>query len=240
MTNTAPNTCQTLRARIETVGFSVENRPIGLYFYEPDSQSISQLDTLFIGVFHGDEGISAQLLYRWINQMENQGLEKAAGKPFPPFAILPVLNPDGQLKNQRINANGVDLNRNWPTKDWVQENQDTPYYNGPSPASEPETQVLLNILEKYQPKKIISIHSPYKVLNIDGPARPLAEAMSALSGYPVTEDIGYATPGSFGTYCGKERNIPVVTLELPDQEELDDSIWQDNHPALVEALWFQA
>ncbi|MEB3287105.1 MAG: M14 family zinc carboxypeptidase, partial [Vampirovibrionales bacterium] len=226
-----------LRPDIKTVGFSVENRPISLYLYgnEKIKTERHKLNTLFIGVFHGDEGISAQLLLRWVNHMENTGLKD---NNFPPFGIIPVLNPDGHIKNQRVNANGVDLNRNYPTKDWQEENKGTIYYSGKSPASEPETQTLLSVLEQYQPGKIITVHSPYKVINFDGPARGLAEAMGKASGYPVTEDIGYATPGSFGTYLGKERHLAVITLELPDQEEIDERVWQDNHPSLEAALLY--
>ena len=37
--------------------------------------------------------------------------------------------------------------------------------------------------------------------------------------YPVEGDIGYPTPGSFGTWAGIEKNIPTITLEL--DEEID-------------------
>ena len=32
-------------------------------------------------------------------------------------------------------------------------------------------------------------------------------------------DLGYPTPGSFGTYCGIERNIPTITLEYDEKED---------------------
>ena len=87
------------------------------------------------------------------------------------------------------------------------------------------------------------------MLNFDGPARPVAEAMAKTSGYPVVEDIGYPTPGSFGTYAGKIRQIPVVTLELPpnpddpiDPElplpEPFEQVWKDNWASLEAAIRF--
>jgi hypothetical protein len=39
--------------------------------------------------------------------------------------------------------------------------------------------------------------------------------MSEASGLPVKEHIGYETPGSLGSYLGKERGVPTITLELP-------------------------
>lgn len=230
-----------LKPTMETLGFSRENRPIGIYWYGDPKPT---LNTLLVGAFHGDEEISAQLLFRLINAFENypeqyQRVIKPAKKSDPPvsFAILPVLNPDGLVISQRVNAAKVDLNRNYPTKDWQEENQDTIYYSGPSAGSEPETQIMIDLIKKYKPAKIISVHSPYKVINYDGPALKLAKAMSEKCGYPVVDDIGYATAGSFGTYAGKERKIAVITLELPEDEPIDQ-VWTDNHDALIESILF--
>ena len=35
----------------------------------------------------------------------------------------------------------------------------------------------------------------------------------------VKKDIGYPTPGSFGTYAGIERNIPIITIELDEKRD---------------------
>lgn len=220
----------------KTLGYSVQNRPIDGVFFGPSTPET--LDTLFIGVFHGDEGISGALLERLIEAWTSA---RFVGAPpdftRQPVLIVPVLNPDGLAAETRVNANGVDLNRNYPTPEWREENRDTPYYSGPSPASEPETRLVMEWIERYRPRKIITVHSPYKVLNFDGPARSLAEAMSAHSGYEVVEDIGYPTPGSFGTYAGKIRRIPVVTLELPENEPLE-AVWKDNAASLEAAARF--
>lgn len=61
------------------------------------------------------------------------------------------------------------------------------------------------------------MHAPYKVVNYDGPAEKFAKSISKIIGYPVEASIGYPTPGSFGTYCGVERNIPTITLELDEE-----------------------
>ncbi len=230
-----------LAPKLETLGFSRENRPVGIYWYGDPKPT---LDTLLVGAFHGDEEISAQLLFRLINAFENypdqyQRVLKPAKKtdPVKNFAILPVLNPDGLVIAQRMNAAKVDLNRNYPTKDWQEENQDTTYYSGPAAGSEPETQIMMGLIKTYKPRKIISVHAPYKVINYDGPALKLAKAMSEKCGYPVVDDIGYATPGSFGTYAGKERKISVITLELPEDEPLDD-VWHATHDALIESILY--
>ena len=39
--------------------------------------------------------------------------------------------------------------------------------------------------------------------------------MSCICGLPTKGDIGYPCPGSMGAYYGWERELPVITLELP-------------------------
>ena len=124
----------------------------------------------------------------------------------------------------------MDLNRNFPTKNWELSEEKNSYYSGNAPASEIETKFLIEIIEEYKPGKLLTLHTPYKVVNYDGSAKEIAEKMSELNGYPVQEDIGYPTPGSFGTYCGIERNIPTITLELPENEPVE-KLWEDNKKA---------
>ena len=144
--------------------------------------------------------------------------------------FIPCLNPDGLSQNSRTNANNVDLNRNFPTKNWGKNEGEnatcddctTAYYGGKTPASEIETQFVINIIEKYSPKLILTIHAPYKVVNYDGPAKDIAEKISTIIGYPTEGSIGYPTPGSFGTYCGVERNIPTITLEMDEEAPIEN------------------
>jgi protein MpaA len=227
---------QTRLGSRKVLAYSVQSRPIEGIFFGPESPIT--LDTLFIGVFHGDEGISAELLNALVVLWE-QGKAVEAPLDFEnrPVLVVPVLNPDGLAVETRVNANRVDLNRNYPTPEWEECNQDGPYYSGKAPGSEPETRLVMELIERYSPKKIITVHSPYKVINFDGPARALADAMAAKSGYEVVEDIGYPTPGSFGTYAGKIRQISVVTLELPEDESLEQ-VWKDNASSLEAAVRF--
>jgi len=207
---------------------------IPVHFY-PQKSDCQTLDTLFIGAFHGDEPFSADLLNRFKDVLETNWPETLP-KTLP-FAVIPVLNADGLAHNRRTNQNGVDLNRNFPTQNWVEENAGDIYYSGPAASSEPETQFLVDFIAQYQPRKIVSIHTPYRVINYDGPAEDLAYAMAKQNGYVVTDDIGYPTPGSFGTYCGIERNIPVITLELSEDEPFE-TVWAQNYPALLAAIRF--
>lgn len=184
---------------------------------------------LIIGVFHGDEPQGKYLIERYlkekyhltdIGEIERRGI------------FIPCLNPDGMQNNTRTNANGVDLNRNFPTKNWGVNKGDnatcndetTAYYGGKSPASEIETKFVIDIIEKYSPSLILTLHAPYKVVNYDGPAEQIAQKISDIINYPVEASIGYPTPGSFGTYCGVERNIPTITLELDEEIPVEELV----------------
>ncbi len=143
--------------------------------------------------------------------------------------FIPCLNPDGMQLGTRTNANGVDLNRNFPTKNWGEDTSqagDNPadYFGGKSGGSEIETQFVIDVIEKYKPELIITLHAPYKIVNYDGPAEEIAEKISKIIKYPVEASIGYPTPGSFGTYAGIERQIPTITLELDETCPVEDLI----------------
>ncbi len=159
---------------------------------------------LVIGVFHGDEPQGDFLIKEYLKLNQNSEI-----------LFIPCLNPDGMSLNQRQNSNGVDLNRNFPTKNWEKVNDKT-FYGGEIPNSEIETKFMVEVINEYKPKLILSLHAPFCTVNFDGDALPYAEKISEIIKYPVQEDIGYATPGSFGTYCGVERNIPTITLELDE------------------------
>lgn len=91
--------------------------------------------------------------------------------------IVPVCNPDGLAyaqyvdpywrKNRRDNGDGtfgVDLNRNFPFQ-WnacgtsPSTVTSSIYYVGPSPGSEPETQLLLDLMNELRPAKVFDMHS---------------------------------------------------------------------------------
>ena len=160
---------------------------------------------LVIGVVHGDEPQGEYLINKYLESHFNSQL-----------AFIPILNPDGKQAGTRVNANGVDLNRNFPTKNWVLSEKNE-FFGGEFPASEVETKFLIDIIEELKPSLILTLHAPFKVVNYDGNARNIAKKISEIIKYPVEENIGYPTPGSFGTWAGVERNISTITLELDEE-----------------------
>lgn len=209
----------------EQVGTSVEGRPIFLHTLGTGQETV-----VFFGVFHGDEPESKLVLDELLFHLRKNPDLLAQRRA----VIVPVVNPDGLNRGTRKNANQVDLNRNFPTNNWNSEGRETDYWGGPAPGSEPETKVVMEILQRFKPARIITIHCPYRCVNYDGPAEKLAQAISAQNGYKVEPSIGYPTPGSFGTYAGIEGRTPTITLELPPTGA--EPVWNDNRSALIKAL----
>ena len=162
---------------------------------------------LVIGCMHGDEPQGEYLINEYLKDNSDTKI-----------SFIPCLNPDGVKAQTRVNSNGVDLNRNFPTKNWELTEKNN-FYGGNEPASEIETRFLINVIDEFKPELILTLHAPYKVVNYDGNALDIANKISEIIKYPVEASIGYPTPGSFGTWAGIERNIPTITLELDEEIE---------------------
>lgn len=188
------------------IGISAGGNPIyGKRF------TLGKRRVLFLGGVHGNETEGVAATQGFFDEFIAAGKSPTAQSD---LFFVPVVSPDGFLACSRHNGNGVDLNRNMATKDWKKNERGEKYYSGPEANSEPETKLLLKILEDFKPEFILSLHSWKPMFNINGPARPYAEKMHERLGYEITEDIGYPTPGSLGTYAGWERQIPTITFEI--------------------------
>jgi len=188
---------------------------------------------LLIGGVHGDEPEGFFLVEKFINTPELWlNLQGKAN-----LWVIPRLNPWGAANNSRVNKNGVDLNRNMPTKDWVGKSPSPRYFPGPSEGSESETQILISIIEQLNPRLIVSAHSWNPMINYNGPCLKVAKHMSDVTKYILSDDIGYPTPGSLGTWAGWERKIPVITLEI-ERALSEEKIWATHALPLASTLVF--
>ena len=207
-------------------GRSVAGRPLTHRIWQAEAPRAAPV--FFHGSIHGNEPLGSYCL-RWLaEELDANALPLARD-----VWIAPVVNPDGFVLGRKNNERGVDLNRNWPAKNWspVYKSNEFP---GDAGGSEPETQALHALLARARPARIVALHSPFRTVNYDGPARELAERMAAKNGYGASADIGYPTPGSFGTLYGVEQELEVITLEIPPMTP--EQAWQENREALHEAL----
>ncbi|MEN0109997.1 MAG: DUF2817 domain-containing protein [Planctomycetota bacterium] len=207
------------------LGRSVAGRPIVVRVYEPTSGEADET-LLVVASIHGSEPAGTPLvgeLEKWLAS----GPEEVARRR---IAIVPIANPDGYADRERHNQRGVDLNRNFPAGNRV----DNATHGGKA-LSEPESRALMRVLKPLEPDRVVSIHQPLECIDYDGPGADLAAAMSeAIDGRLPVEKLG-GRPGSMGSYVGITLGRPIITLELPKgvEQQSAERLWADYGPALV-------
>lgn len=164
--------------------------------------------------------------------------------------IIPVLNPDGyeialsgfesirnddlrekckamnvQSSEWKMNARGIDINRNFPSKLWAAK------FEGDHPASENETKALIFIFHEYKSKGFIDFHSRGKQIyyyrslmpdNYNKKQYQLAIRLKKITGYELVapeEEIGPDDSGGNTVhYYSEHFNRPAITLETVEDE----------------------
>ncbi len=219
-----PATVKRQKTQYVELGRSVRGRAINAAILGNGPKRV-----MVLGGIHGDEIAGALLAKALIATLE---LEPLPGNMT--VIIVSEVNPDGVATRKRVNARGVDINRNFPAKSWRAEYKDKLRYPGSQPGTEPETQAVIKLLERYPPDLLITFHAALGCMNWDGPGSEIAAMMARLNGYPLCSSLGYETPGSLGQYTGIDRKIPSVTIELRDAD--DAGLARVNMPALRAVL----
>lgn len=208
------------------IGKTVMGRTIHCLHFAAASFAKDKPKALLFAAIHGDEPIGVYCLGKL-------AVELAAMPPGRETWIIPALNLDGLAGGAKNNANDVDLNRSFAAANWSSMHK-AGYFPGKSAESEPEAQALAKLIDKSGATRLIALHSPFRTVNWDGTGEALAEEMGTLNKYGASADIGYATPGSFGSKYGADRQCEVITLEIPMLG--DEEAWQQNRAALRFAL----
>jgi hypothetical protein len=191
--------------------------PIALYASDTLDHLARQRPLLLMGGVHGDEPLGVRLAEQTLEFLLADA-KATTPKVKVPWICIPVLNVDGYKNNTRVNGRGVDLNRNYPAKDWAPGFEKERYNPGPKPASEAEIKAVVGLVEKCKPRLIIHCHSWKPMIVCAGePGMKDAERLSRSSGYEVKPEIGYPTPGSLSQYGWLDNHIPVICIEEADE-----------------------
>lgn len=201
---------------------SVQGRPIRSWVYGRGERTV-----LVLGGIHGSEPAGVPLCEALRDYLAEHPEVLAERR----VVVAPALNPDGLAARTRTNARGVDLNRNFDAR-----NRRPSRRHGPRPLSEPESRFIADLVGRFKPDAIVTLHQAATCVDYDGPAGALALAMSRACGLPVRK-LG-AHPGSLGSYAGEDLAIPVVTLELPAVASRWDRIalWNKYGDAMLAAI----
>jgi murein peptide amidase A len=173
----------------------------------------SVLGRFIVGIERGDPKAAVKVVVVGCihgNECAGIGVVRALEEARLPAGIdlwlVPDANPDGRAALTRVNAHGVDLNRNFPWQWKPSPEAGNPHYSGPYPVSEPESRILYTLLETVRPRLVIWYHQQLDVVDESGGDIALERLYSHLVGlrlrrlprYPgsATSWANHAFPGS--------------------------------------------
>lgn len=228
------------------IGHTIEDRSIDAYTYGSGSTRL-----LFVGGIHGGYEWNATVLaYEYKAYLDANPESVPANLS---VTIIPNLNADGTYKivgkegvftaddvpsnldtaPGRLNADGVDLNRNFachwqPEATW----RNTPVGAGSGPFSEPESAALRDYIAQIQPAAVVFWHSQSgSVYASQCDGEPLPEDIEIMNVY--ADAAGYTAVESFDAYpvTGDSEGwlasigIPAITVELTTHTVIE---WEKN------------
>jgi protein MpaA len=180
------------------LGHSVQHRPIELVHVAGPGPRV-----LVIGCIHGNEcaGLAVVAALRRSHPRED-------------LWLVPTFNPDGLAHSTRQNADGVDLNRNFPNgwrpfgPPW------SVFAAGPRPWSEPETRLVRRLVARIHPRYTVWFHQHLNLVWAFGRSSAAGRRYARLA-----RMRSYHEPWLAGTASNWQNHLPdgqvSLTVELP-------------------------
>ncbi len=212
------------------IGFSLAGRPIEVYTF-----GAGEKEYLLVAGIHGG--------YEWNTiALANELITHINEHPevIPTDTTLYIirnLNPDGEARahgvDGRVNNNGVDLNRNFPSENWTAEwDRDgcwiyRPTTGGLYAGSEPETRTVMSFIKARTIEAMISYHSAALGVFPGGvpweePSKQLAKALSKSTRYPYPPiDTGCEYTGTLADWAVENGVGAAVDMELRNHSDTD-------------------
>ena len=212
------------------IGFSLAARPIEVYTFGAGEKEY----LIVAGIHGGYEWNTIALANELITHInENPGLIPSDVTLY----IIRNVNPDGEARahgvDGRVNNNGVDLNRNFPSENWVKEWDRNgcwiyrPTTGGTYAGSEPETRSVMSFVRNHEIDALISYHSAALGIFPGGvpweePSKHLAEVLAEATGYPYPPvDTGCEYTGTLADWAVENGVGAAVDMELQNHRDTD-------------------
>lgn len=192
--------------RREVIGESVDGRAIVARRWGEPWQDRSML---VVGNIHGNERQGIRIVDR---------IEGKIGRNLRGVDLwtIETVNPDGLAANQRGNAHGVDLNRNFPYR-WRSIPPSSGYYSGPRALSEPESRAVKRFVARTRPDISIWYHQPWGATLIPcNRSEAAARRYARLSGLAARNDCDQSKyPGDVITWENHALRSIAFVVEFP-------------------------
>ena len=212
------------------IGYSVAGYPIEAYKF-----GNGEREYLIVAGIHGG--------YEWNTiALANELIEHLSKDPgaIPSDATLYIIRnitPDGEARahgvDGRVNNNGVDLNRNFPSENWSADwDRDgcwiyRPTTGGLYGGSEPETRSVMSFIEEQNITALISYHSAALGVFPGGvpwteESKQLSKVLAKATGYPYPPvDTGCVYTGTLADWAVENGVGAAVDMELRDHKNTD-------------------
>lgn len=128
---------------ISSIGNSVEGRPI----FKCEI-GIGKIKVLMWSQMHGNESTTTKALVDFMNFLNSESDSAKHILDLYSFTIIPILNPDGAEVYTRVNANGIDLNRDFQN------------------LTQPESQLLMEIYTDFKPNYCYNLHDQRTIFGV--------------------------------------------------------------------------
>jgi protein MpaA len=215
-----------------SIGYSVSGAPISAYtFGHGDTQYL-----IVAGIHGGYEGNTVDLANQLMVYLSDHPDVVPGGAV---LFVIPDMNPDavagGRNSDARVNADGVDLNRNFPSSNWVPDWDHSNCWNerpttgGAYGGSEPETRAVMNFIGSHRIQAMISYHSAALGVFPGGnpwqaASKELAAELGRAAGYPYPPiDIGCDYTGTLADWAVENSVGAAVDMELSTHTDADFS-----------------
>ncbi|MBK7897403.1 MAG: protein kinase [Anaerolineaceae bacterium] len=233
---------------VSTFGQSVSGTPLEVVRLGSGPQTLVFIGGLHAGFAPGSVELANQVVAHYTENLAN----------IPPeitLLIIPNANPDsprapGQLAG-RLNANGVDLNRNWDCRwlanpPWGSE-EAVEGLGGSAPFSEPEVRSLSNFIVAqestavifWQARSVEGLVSPGECVEGNSVSQPLADIYGGAAGYRIGDFEELVNTQVFGdaTNWLDSQGIPAISVLVTDYTATD---FAENLAAIEAVMAFYA
>ncbi|WP_233268548.1 M14 metallopeptidase family protein [Cellulophaga sp. L1A9] len=144
--------------KIEVIGRSVLNKEIKSVTFGTGKYKI-----LMWSQMHGNESTTTKAVLDFFNLIDSNSDVAQYLLTSCTFKVIPILNPDGAEVYTRINANGVDLNRDAQDR------------------SQPESNVLRAAFDSFVPDYCFNLHDQRTIFNVGVTSKPATVSFLAPS-----------------------------------------------------------